>query len=160
MTVLRSNLEEEIKLWPVTLLRIFFGYYFLFDGLGKLNSGFTRPGVTPWLRFGDLDCNVADQHDDPDSFLLLTRDLIALRTTTPDLATGAWHAVPAPDGVLAYRRGDATVVALNLGDMPATVDGVTGTVRIGTRRARGGESVAGSVTLGPAEGVVVVLTTP
>ena len=45
MTVLRGNWQEETKLWHVALLRIFFGYYFLFDGLGKLTSGFTRPGV-------------------------------------------------------------------------------------------------------------------
>jgi len=45
VTVLRGNWEEETRLWYVALLRIFFGYYFLFDGLGKLTSGFTRPGV-------------------------------------------------------------------------------------------------------------------
>ena len=50
MTVLRGNWEEETRLWYVALLRIFFGYYFLFDGLGKLTSGFTRPGV---LESGD-----------------------------------------------------------------------------------------------------------
>ena len=44
MTVVRGNLQEETKLWHVALLRIFFGYYFLFDGLGKLTGGFTRPG--------------------------------------------------------------------------------------------------------------------
>jgi thiosulfate dehydrogenase [quinone] large subunit len=53
--VLRSNLEEETKLWPVALLRIFFGYYFLLDGLGKLTGGFTRPGgleklLVPWAN--------------------------------------------------------------------------------------------------------------
>jgi thiosulfate dehydrogenase [quinone] large subunit len=42
---LRSNWQEETRLWPVALLRIFFGYYFLLDGLGKLTGGFTRPGV-------------------------------------------------------------------------------------------------------------------
>ncbi len=55
MTVLRGNWEEETKLWQVALLRIFFGYYFLFDGLGKLTSGFTRPGaleklLLPWAN--------------------------------------------------------------------------------------------------------------
>jgi len=42
---LRGNWQEETKLWQVALLRIFFGYYFLFDGLGKLTGGFTNPGV-------------------------------------------------------------------------------------------------------------------
>ena len=118
-------------------------------------GGFTGAGVTPWLRFGDLRVNVADQRDDPDSFLTLTRDLIALRRSTPDVATGAWRALDAPDGVLAYGRGDAHVVVLNLGDTDATVDGLDGRVVIGTRRGRDGESVAGSLTLAPSEGVVV-----
>jgi len=41
----RGNLQDETQLWKVALLRIFFGYYFLADGLGKLTGGFTRPGV-------------------------------------------------------------------------------------------------------------------
>ncbi len=41
----RGNWQEETQLWRVALLRIFFGYYFLADGLGKLASGFSRPGV-------------------------------------------------------------------------------------------------------------------
>ena len=120
-------------------------------------GGFTPAGVAPWLRFGDLACNVADQRDDPNSFLTLTRDLIALRTSTPDLATGAWRAVDAPEGVLAYQRGDNTTVVLNLGAEPATVDGA-GRITICTNRARDGESVSGSITLAPSE--AAVLTTP
>ena len=55
MSPLRSNWQEETKLWPVALLRIFFGYYFLLDGLGKLTGGFTRPGgleklLVPWAN--------------------------------------------------------------------------------------------------------------
>ncbi|MBI3781741.1 MAG: DoxX family protein [candidate division NC10 bacterium] len=55
MTVLRGNWQEETKLWQVALLRIFFGYYFLLDGLGKLTSGFTRAGyleklLLPWAN--------------------------------------------------------------------------------------------------------------
>jgi len=42
---LRGNWQEETTLWQVALLRIFFGYYFLLDGLGKLTGGFTSPGV-------------------------------------------------------------------------------------------------------------------
>jgi Glycosidases len=118
-------------------------------------GGFTQPDVNPWLRFGDLACNVADQRDDPDSFLTLTRDLIALRTSTPDLTTGAWARADAPEGVLAYRRGEHTLVVLNLGEAAATVDGVTGTILIGTRRARDGEHLTGSLTLAPAEAAIV-----
>lgn len=50
MTELRSNLQIETKLWQVVPLRIFFGYYFLQDGLGKLIGGFTRSGaLEKWL---------------------------------------------------------------------------------------------------------------
>ena len=118
-------------------------------------GGFTSDGVTPWLRFGDLACNVADQHDDPDSFLTLTRDLIALRMSTPDLATGAWSAIPAPDGVLAYRRGEATVVMLNLGDTLATVDDITGTIVVATNRTLDGVSITGSIEMQPRAGLVI-----
>jgi alpha-glucosidase len=118
-------------------------------------GGFTGADVTPWLRFGDLSVNVADQRDDPDSFLTLTRDLIAYRKGEPDLRAGAWTAVDAPAGVLAYRRGGAHTVLLNLGDAGATVAGITGTVVIGTRRSRDGEAVVGSLALAPGEGVVL-----
>ncbi len=55
MPVLRSNLDEETQLWQVALLRLFFGYYLLLDGLGKLTGGFTRPGglekfLIPWAN--------------------------------------------------------------------------------------------------------------
>jgi len=118
-------------------------------------GGFTAAGVTPWLRFGDLAVNVADQHHEPESFLTLTRDLIAYRRGESDLRTGAWTALDAPDDVLAYRRGDAHAVLLNLGTAEATVAAVTGTISIGTRRSRDGEAVPGSITLAPGEGVVL-----
>ena len=98
---------------------------------GEPGGGFTEPGVTPWLPFGDLACNVADQHGDPESFLALTKDLIAYRRAQPDLRTGAWTALDAPDGVLAYRRGADHVVVLNLGDADATVDGLDGSIALG-----------------------------
>ena len=41
-------------------------------------GGFTEATVTPWLPLGDTTaCNVEDQIDDPDSILVLTRDLLA-----------------------------------------------------------------------------------
>jgi len=118
-------------------------------------GGFTDAGVTPWLRFGDLAVNVADQQDDPASFLTLTKDLIAYRRAQEDLRTGAWSALDAPDGVLAYRRGVDHVVAINLGEADARVTGIDGTVAIGTRRARDGEAVSRSVTLASGEGVMI-----
>jgi alpha-glucosidase len=123
-------------------------------------GGFTDAGVEPWLPFGDLATNVEDQRADPDSFLSLCRDLVAVRDAFPDLREGAYASVDAPADVLAYRRGERTVVALNLGDGATTVDRVTGTVRIATRRDRDGERVTGSLALGPGEGVVVLEDAP
>ncbi|MDE2180490.1 MAG: DoxX family membrane protein, partial [candidate division NC10 bacterium] len=50
MTKPKSNWQIETKLWQVAILRIFFGYYFFQDGLGKLTGGFTGPGaLEKWL---------------------------------------------------------------------------------------------------------------
>ena len=120
-------------------------------------AGFTEPGVEPWLPFGDLTTNVEDQRDDPDSFLTLCRDLIALRSELPDLASGACCTVDAPDGALVYRRGESTLVAIAPGPDAVTVPDVHGTIRVGSRRARDGETVSGSLRLDAGEAVVLVL---
>ena len=59
--------------------------------------------------------NVAAQRADPGSALHLTRDLIALRRAEEDLRAGAYAQVVVEDGLWAYRRGDGSSVALNLG---------------------------------------------
>jgi alpha-glucosidase len=120
-------------------------------------GGFTDPDVEPWLPFGDLSCNVADQRRDPDSFVSLTRDLIGLRDALPDLRSGAYASLNAPEGVLAYRRGERTMVALNFGDESATLSPVNGTIRIGTHRSRAEEAVEGALTLAAGEGAIVLL---
>jgi alpha-glucosidase len=119
--------------------------------------GFAPAGVEPWLPYGDgAACNVDAQRDDPNSFLSLTRDLIALRDEFPQLRTGGYGTIPASTGdAWAWRRDADVVVACNLGDAPATVDGVTGTIRIANDRARDGEPVAGTLALGPWEAVIV-----
>jgi alpha-glucosidase len=123
---------------------------------GEPGGGFTTAEAQPWLPFGDLAaCNVAAQREDPRSVLHLVRDLIALRRSSPDLRSGSYERLPAPEGAWAWRRGDGCVVALNLADAPVTVEGVDGDVAIATDRARDGERVAGAVRLGPYEGVVV-----
>lgn len=122
---------------------------------GIAGAGFTGADVEPWLRFGDLACNVADQHADQDSFLHLTRDLIGLRTSTPDLRTGLWRAIDAPADVLAYTRGEGHVVALNLGKAPATVVTGPGTIAVGTDRSRDGEVVDDTLDLAPRSGAIV-----
>ena len=118
-------------------------------------GGFTAPGATPWLAFGDLAAhNVAAQRADAGSTLHLVRDLIALRRATPDLTTGAYATLPAPAGAWAWARGDGHAVALNLSDAPVVVDAVSGRIAIATDRARDGEVVDG-IPLGPSEAAVV-----
>jgi alpha-glucosidase len=120
-------------------------------------AGFTEPGVEPWLPFGDLSVNVEDQRRDPDSFLSLCRDLIGVRDALPDLRAGGYRTIDAPDAVLAYRRGERTVIALNFGTEEATVAALAGTIRVATRRARDGERIDIALTLAPGEGAIVLL---
>jgi alpha-glucosidase len=104
-----------------------------------------------WLRWGDATRNVQDLREDPSSVLHLCRDLIAARRAL----SGPYSGLDAPSGVWAWRRGESGVVAVNLADRPASVEGVSGKVVIGTDRARDGETVAGRLRLGPWEGVVL-----
>ncbi|HEY7258163.1 MAG TPA: alpha-amylase family glycosyl hydrolase [Gaiellales bacterium] len=77
---------------------------------GDPAGGFTTG--TPWLPAADPAArNVTGQRGDPASILELYRSLIRLRRTL----TGGLQTLTAdPDGLLVFRRGDATV-ALNLG---------------------------------------------
>ena len=120
-------------------------------------AGFSAdPGVVPWLPLGDhTTTNVADQRRGPDSMLSLTRDLIGLRDAIPDLHGGGYATVVADGATWVWRRGERVLVALNLGDEPATVPDIQGEVRIGTDRARDGTRVDGSLGLDPWEGAVV-----
>jgi alpha-glucosidase len=119
-------------------------------------GGFSPDGVVPWLPMGDAVArNVADQREDPSSMLHLCRDLIAVRRGRADLRSGASAPVESPPGVWAWRRGDATLVAVNHGDDAATVPRTSGTVLIGTDRSRDGELVDGSLRLEPWEAVVL-----
>ena len=114
----------------------------------------------PWLPTGDRDgLTVAEQRVDPGSALSLARDLIALRRSREDLVSGGYATIPSPPATWAWRRGERTGVALNLGDGPADVE-VAGTVLLGTRRERDGERVDGTLTLEPGEGVVLELEPP
>jgi alpha-glucosidase len=124
---------------------------------GEPGAGFTAAGVEPWLPFGDLSRNVADQRADPGSVLHLVRDLIGLRRTVPDLATGAYAHVDAPaGGAWAYRRGERAAVALNLSDAAVTVPGLSGRIEIATDRARDGEAVGNGIALEPWQGAVLI----
>jgi alpha-glucosidase len=122
-------------------------------------AGFANPGVEPWLPYGDYRSNNVDaQRSDPDSMLTLTRDLIALRNTLPELRTGGYETLPASDErVWAWRRGDRVVVACNISAESAEVAGVgPAAIRISTIRARDNERVSGGLHLEPWEAVIAV----
>jgi alpha-glucosidase len=117
--------------------------------------GFTRAEVEPWLPFGEAaGIDVESQRADRASALWLCRDLVALRRAWADLRTGGYVEVRASGDVWVYRRGDGFLVALNLGSAETSVE-ARGEIAIGTRRARDGEPVEGTLTLGPREGAVV-----
>ena len=118
-------------------------------------AGFTEAGVRPWLPFGRHDeLNVEAQRDDPGSVLSFVRDVLALRRAEPDLWSGDYETLDTADGLWAWRRGEGTVVAANLSDEPAVLEGLEGRVRLATRREREGDRFAGRLELGPWEGVV------
>jgi len=117
--------------------------------------GFTA-AAEPWLPYGPVAAGtVADQQADRSSALHLTRDLLALRRSVPELRSGTYASVVAPEDAWVYRRGAGVVVALNFGTDPVVVPGVAGVVRIGTDRARDGSAIDGPLRLEGAEGVVV-----
>jgi alpha-glucosidase len=119
-------------------------------------GGFTAPDAAPWLPLGDADLpTVEDQQDDPTSTLTLVRDLLALRRRTPDLHAGGYSTVPSPEGTWIWRRGRGHVVAVNLADEEAAVDGLEGRVAVGTDRRRDGADLGGRTVLAPWEGLVV-----
>ncbi len=76
----------------------------------------------PWLPLTVDVAPVAAQREDTASFLAFCRELIARRRASPDLLEGAYETLPSPDGVWAFRRGERTVVAINLSDDPVQVD--------------------------------------
>jgi alpha-glucosidase len=116
-------------------------------------AGFTEPAVEPWLPIGSRARNVADQRDDPNSILTLTRDLIALRNDSHILG-GAYEHVDAPQDVWAFRREGGAFVALNLGEAVVTLDGVEGAIVIGTDRTRDGEALDAGLELRAGEAVI------
>jgi hypothetical protein len=74
----------------------------------------------------------------------------------PELRNGNYRTLATPrDDVWAWQRGERVVVACNMSDADAVVDGVHGVVRIGTNRARDGQAIDGALALAPWEAVTV-----
>jgi len=89
--------------------------------------------------------------------LHLVRDAIALRRGSPDLLDGDYRRLPSSEGTWVFRRGEHTVVALNLSadDREVALPPGPGTVVLGTRRDREGSATGDALGLGPWEGVVL-----
>jgi alpha-glucosidase len=118
-------------------------------------AGFTDPGVKPWLPIGENErLNVEAQRGDPDSTLAFVRELIALRRASPDLRAGAYHQLPSPRDTWVYRRGSATIIALNLSEQRVRIPGVHGRVDLRTSHRRNREPVKGELVLEAWEGAV------
>ncbi len=121
-------------------------------------AGFTT--AEPWLPLSsDFEViNVETQRRDPRSMLSLYQQLIALRRGDSALEVGSFAPLDAPPGVLAYLRGDAFLVALNLTGTPQRLRlPRAGTVALSTRLDREGEATGGTLGLRPDEGVIVRL---
>jgi alpha-glucosidase len=129
---------------------------------GSANGGFTTG--EPWLplpeNFAGL-CVVA-QKKDRRSMLSLTRSLLALRRREPALAVGDWSLLPIEGEALAYMRrwqDRRIAVLLNLDEKAKTIrldGGFGGRIEISTDPSRAGEHVAGEVTLGADEAVIII----
>jgi glycosidase len=116
-------------------------------------------GADPWLPVGaPADGSVAEQWDVPASPLQLTQALLALRKGRPDLRCGPYQRLDGtPDGVWAWRRGEHTLVVLNLSAGATGVAVGPGRILVGTDRSRDGEAMGsdGSLSLAAWEGAVL-----
>jgi len=125
-------------------------------------AGFTTG--EPWLPVAADHAvrNVQRQRWDPDSLLHLYSDLIALRRATPALERGRFAWLDADPDVLAYERREGAsraLVALNLGEGAAEARLPEARVTGGLHTARGASLPprSGTLSLGPCEGVVLVV---
>jgi alpha-glucosidase len=91
--------------------------------------------------------NEQAQQADPTSMYHLYRRVLAARRASPALRTGGYERLPAPDGVIAYRRGDSgdeRVVVVNFTDrsVDVPVDGAR-TIQVASTGAGEGEPYRG-----------------
>lgn len=104
---------------------------------GEAGAGFSRPAPRgdlpePWLPLSPrwAEVNVERQRGNPDSIWSFYRQLLALRRRRPSLHRGQYLAVElGSDGVWAYLRrseGETTLIAINFGSDPMTVDHESG----------------------------------
>jgi alpha-glucosidase len=123
-------------------------------------AGFTKPGVTPWLPFGqDAGQTVAAQRDDPESLLSWCRAVLALRRQElrlPDGGQPAYRELASADGVWDYQVGGLRVT-LNLTGRPQPAPSLAGLVLLdteGPQPAAPGSSAEARPELAPWAGLV------
>lgn len=127
----------------------------------EAHAGFTDG--EPWLPIGDQNTlrNVETQRDDPASMLTLTRDLLALRRSTPALSLGSWRAADVDGDALAYWReaaGERYLILANLEAAPKTVglgEGLACEVVLSTLGGREGGQAAARLELLADEAVIM-----
>jgi alpha-glucosidase len=151
-----EQLLDEVgrRFWPENKGRDFCRTPMHWDAIE--GAGFTEPGIDPWLPFGDVEaCNVASQRDDPGSILSLTRALITLRRESEDLRRGDYSTAESPDGAWVYRRGDATLIALNLSPDRIVIPDVVGDVLLHSDGPAEERTASGSLELDPWSAAIV-----
>jgi alpha-glucosidase len=124
---------------------------------GSLYGGFSH--VKPWLPLGPdhLARNVSAQRANAASLLNLYRQLISLRRKTSALVSGRIANVSAKAHVLSYERADASgkfAISLNLGQDAQRIPHAAASIILSTHLDRTGETLAGTLALRPAEGVI------
>jgi alpha-glucosidase len=127
------------------------------------HGGFTTG--EPWLPADEAtgQVNVEAQRDDPDSMLSLHRRILDLRRREPALQVGDYAPAGIQGDAFGFVRehdGRSFLIALNLGDAPATLrpdNPARGTIAIGTDWRREGDRVDDVIELAANEGVVIAL---
>lgn len=115
--------------------------------------------ATPWLPFGPIAINVADQQGDPKSMLSLYRDAIRLRKGEASLRAGRFAIVSSDRDTLAFERAAASarpvLCVLNTSDGERVVEipGGYSKVLIATDRSMDDQAVKGDVAV-PALGAI------
>ena len=95
-------------------------------------GGFAPPDTIPWLPVGDvLTHNVADEREDPESLLSHCRELIRLRHAYIQGHADVYAELHLTDDLWVYRTGEL-IVAVNFGNEPVEVAGLSGIVVLST----------------------------
>jgi alpha-glucosidase len=117
----------------------------------------------PWLPYGRIDRNVAEESEDPDSLLSLYRRAIWLRKRTPALREGAYRELASPAGTWLFERSvkgaPPVYFALNATSSEVSVSIPSpGVVALSTSRSEDGRLVDAHVRLAPLGAAIVIAT--